>query len=66
MIYGPTFATVRNRSKIAKGPGSRSAGLAMAFKLIEASRSRWRAVNAPYRGYWWYRVSAATSRCKPE
>ena len=29
------------------GPGSRAAGLAMAFKLIEAAQDRWRAVNAP-------------------
>ena len=43
-----TFATVRNRSKIAKGPGSRAAGLAMAYKLIEAAQSRWRAVDAPH------------------
>ena len=32
-----TFATVRNRSKITKGPGSRAAGIAMAYKLIEAA-----------------------------
>jgi transposase-like protein len=43
-----TFATVRNRSKITKGPGSRAAGIAMAYKLIEAAQSRWRAVNAPH------------------
>ena len=43
-----TFATVRNRSKITKGPGSRTAGIAMAYKLIEAAQSRWRAVNAPH------------------
>ena len=43
-----TFATVRHRSKITKGPGSRAAGLAMAFKLIEAAQARWRAVNAPH------------------
>ena len=42
-----TFATVRNRSKITKGPGSRAAGIAMAYKLIEAAQARWRAVNAP-------------------
>jgi hypothetical protein len=29
-------------------PGSRAAGLAMAFKLIEAAQDRWRAVNAPH------------------
>jgi hypothetical protein len=32
-----TFATVRLRTKVTKGPGSRAAGLAMAFKLIEAA-----------------------------
>ena len=42
-----TFATVRHRTKVTKGPGSRKAGLAMAFKLIEAAERRWRAVNAP-------------------
>jgi len=43
-----TFATVRHRTKITRGPGSRAAGLAMAFKLIEAAQERWRAVNAPH------------------
>ena len=43
-----TFATVRHRSKVTKGPGSRAAGLAMAFKLIESAQTRWRAVNAPH------------------
>jgi hypothetical protein len=42
-----TFATVRNGSEITKGPGSRAAGIAMAYKLIEAAQSRLRAVNAP-------------------
>ena len=39
---------MRHRTKITKGPGSRAAGLAMAFKLIEAAQDRWRAVNAPH------------------
>ena len=43
-----TFATVRLRTKVTKGPGSRRAGLAMAFKLIQAAQDRWRAVNAPH------------------
>jgi transposase-like protein len=43
-----TFATVRHRSKVTKGPGSRAAGLAMAFKLIESAQARWRTVNAPH------------------
>ncbi len=43
-----TFATVRHRTKVTRGPGSRAAGLAMAFKLIQAAQGRWRAVNAPH------------------
>ncbi len=43
-----TFATVLPRTKVTKDPGSRAAGLAMAFKLIEAAQGRWRAVNAPH------------------
>ena len=43
-----TFATVRLRQRVTKGPGSRAAGIAMAFKLIEAAQTRWRAVNAPH------------------
>jgi transposase-like protein len=43
-----TFATVRHRTKVTKGPGSKAAGLAMAFKLIEAAQARWRTVNAPH------------------
>ncbi|WP_031511907.1 IS256 family transposase [Streptomyces sp. NRRL F-5123] len=43
-----TFATVRLRTKVTKGAGSRAAGLAMVFKLVESSQARWRAVNAPH------------------
>ncbi len=43
-----TFATVRLRTKVTKGPGSKAAGLAMAFKLIESAQDRWRSVNAPH------------------
>jgi transposase-like protein len=43
-----TFATVRLRQRVTKGPGSRAAGIAMAFKLIESAQQRWRAVNAPH------------------
>ena len=43
-----TFATVRHRTKVTKGPGSRAAGLAMAFKRIESAQDHWRAVNAPH------------------
>ncbi len=43
-----TFATVRLRQRVTKGPGSRAAGVAMAFKLIESAQNRWRAINAPH------------------
>jgi hypothetical protein len=43
-----TFATVRLRTRVTKGPGSRVAGVAMAFKLIESAQARWRAVKAPH------------------
>jgi hypothetical protein len=34
-----TFATVRHRAKVTKGPGSKAAGIAMAFKLTGAARN---------------------------
>jgi len=43
-----TFATVRLRTRVTKGPGSWAAGIAMAFKLIESAERRWRVVNAPH------------------
>jgi putative transposase len=39
---------VRLRTKVTKGPGSRAAGIAMAYKLIDAAQARWCAVNAPH------------------
>jgi transposase-like protein len=43
-----TFSTVRLRTRVTKGAGSRAAGLAMAFKLLESAQQRWRAVNGPH------------------
>jgi putative transposase len=43
-----TFSTVRLRTRVTKGPGSKPAGLAMVFKLLEAAQDRWRAVNGPH------------------
>jgi putative transposase len=43
-----TFSPVRARTRVTKGPGSKAAGLAMAFKLLEAAQDRWRAVNGPH------------------
>lgn len=39
------FATVRARTDLTKGPGSREAGVAMIFKLLEAAEGRWRRLN---------------------
>jgi putative transposase len=43
-----TFSSVRLRTRVTKGPGSKTAGLAMAFKLLESAQDRWRAVNGPH------------------
>ena len=43
-----TFSSVRARTRVTKGPGSKQAGLAMVFKLLEAAEGRWRAVNGPH------------------
>jgi transposase-like protein len=43
-----TFATVKARTRITKGAGSRDAGLAMAFKLLTQAERRWRRVNSPH------------------
>jgi transposase-like protein len=45
---GSTFATVRLRTKVTKGHGSKGAAQGMAFKLIESAQRRWRMVNAPH------------------
>jgi putative transposase len=42
------FSPVRARTRVTKGPGSKHAGLAMVFKLLEAAEGRWRAVNGPH------------------
>ena len=57
-----TFATVRLRQRITKGPGSRAAGVAMAFKLIESAQARWRAVNAPHLCGTWVSMPVALGR----
>jgi transposase-like protein len=42
-----TFATVRLRTRVTKGAGSRRRGLMMAYKLLDAAQARWRKVNSP-------------------
>jgi transposase-like protein len=43
-----SFAPVRARTRVTKGPGTRDTGLAMVFKLLQAAEGRWRAVNGPH------------------
>jgi len=43
-----TFSTVRLRTRVTRGAGSRSAALAMAYKLLDAAQNRWRRINAPH------------------
>ncbi len=40
-----SFATVKLRTKVTKGAGSKNAALAMACKLLDAAQERWRRVN---------------------
>jgi len=47
-VIESNFATVRLCTNKTKGAGSRSAGLAMAYKLLDAAQVRWRCVNAPH------------------
>jgi len=42
-----TFATVRARTTVTKGAGSRRRGLVMAYKLLDAAQDRWRKINSP-------------------
>lgn len=41
-----TFATVKLRQRVTKGAGSRNAGLAMAFKLMQMAEKTWRRLDA--------------------
>jgi hypothetical protein len=43
-----TLAWAVGQGSYLMAQANRAAGLAMAFKLIEAAQSRWRAVNAPH------------------
>ena len=40
-----SFATVKLRTRVQKGAGSKAAALAMAYKLRDAASERWRRIN---------------------
>jgi transposase-like protein len=40
-----SFATVKLRTRVTKGAGSKNAALAMAYKLLDAAQERWRRFN---------------------
>jgi putative transposase len=42
-----TFSTVRLRTRVTRGAGSRKAALAMAYKLLDAAQARWHKITAP-------------------
>ena len=44
-VFESTFATVRHRSRQTKGCGSRSATLAMVFKLAREAEKSWRRLD---------------------
>jgi putative transposase len=41
-----SFATVKLRTRVTKGAGSKKAALAMAYKLLDAAQERWRRFNS--------------------
>ena len=44
----PAVAAVRHRARVTQGPGSGAAGLAMAFKGIQAARDHWRMASTAH------------------
>jgi len=40
-----SFATVKLRTRVTKGAGSKDAALAMVYKLLDAAEDRWRMIN---------------------
>lgn len=40
-----SFATVKLRTRVTKGAGSKNAAVAMAYKLLDAAEERWRRIN---------------------
>lgn len=47
-VIESTFATVKARTRKTKGAGSRSAALAMAYKLMRQAEKRWRKLNSSH------------------
>jgi len=44
-VIESSFATVKLRTRVTKGAGSKTAALAMAYKLLDAAQERWRRFN---------------------
>jgi transposase-like protein len=47
-VIESVFSPAKVRTRKTKGAGSRTAGLAMAYKLVSSAQGRWRKVNAPH------------------
>lgn len=48
-VIESVFAAAKARTRKTKGAGSRQAGLAMAFKLVQSAEQRWRKINGAHR-----------------
>jgi putative transposase len=44
-VIESSFATVKLRTRVTKGAGSKKAALAMTYKLLQAAQERWRRFN---------------------
>ena len=42
------FATVKLRTRVTKGAGTRTRGLTMAFQLLAMAEKRWRKIRSPH------------------
>ena len=46
-VIESAFATVRLRTRVTKGAGTRTRGLTMAFQLLAMAEMRWRKIRSP-------------------
>ena len=47
-VIESAFATVRLRTRVTKGAGTRTRGLTMAFQLLAMAEKRWRKIRSPH------------------
>ncbi len=47
-VIESAFATVKLRTRVTKGAGTRTRGLTMAFQLLAMAEKRWRKIRSPH------------------